>query len=69
MAIVVDLVRVDISRELSVRVLQSSIVERIGIRELRQRACEWIRRVERGESFEVTARYSGRLSPFAPTGR
>jgi prevent-host-death family protein len=37
-------------------VLQCSIMDRIGIRELRQNASKWIRRVERGESFEVTAR-------------
>jgi prevent-host-death family protein len=30
-------------------------MERIGIRELRQNASGWLRRVERGESFEVTA--------------
>jgi prevent-host-death family protein len=29
---------------------------RIGIRELRQNASAWLRRVEQGESFEVTAR-------------
>lgn len=28
----------------------------IGVRELRQRASEYLRRVEAGESFEVTAR-------------
>jgi len=31
-------------------------MERIGIRELRQRASEWLRRVAQGESFEVTDR-------------
>jgi prevent-host-death family protein len=36
--------------------LQCSTMNRIGIRDLRQNASEWIRRVERGESFEVTAR-------------
>lgn len=36
--------------------LQCSIMDRIGIRDLRQNASEWLRRVERGESFEVTAR-------------
>jgi prevent-host-death family protein len=34
-------------------------MERIGVRELRQRASEWLRRVAQGESFEVTDR--GRL--------
>ncbi len=29
-------------------------MERIGIRELRQNASEWIRRVKQGESFEIT---------------
>lgn len=31
-------------------------MERIGIRELRQHASRWLRRVEQGESFEVTDR-------------
>jgi prevent-host-death family protein len=31
-------------------------MERIGVRELRQRASEWLRRVAQGESFEVTDR-------------
>jgi prevent-host-death family protein len=31
-------------------------MDRIGVRELRQNASEWLRRVQRGESFEVTAR-------------
>jgi prevent-host-death family protein len=31
-------------------------MERIGIRELRQHASVWLRRVQRGESFEVTDR-------------
>ncbi|HEY7043423.1 MAG TPA: type II toxin-antitoxin system prevent-host-death family antitoxin [Nocardioidaceae bacterium] len=31
-------------------------MERIGIRELRQHASRWIKRVEQGESFEVTDR-------------
>jgi prevent-host-death family protein len=31
-------------------------MERIGIRELRQRASKWLRRVAQGESFEVTDR-------------
>ena len=34
-------------------------MERIGVRELRQHASRWLRRVEAGESFEVTDR--GRL--------
>ncbi len=31
-------------------------MRQIGIRDLRQNASEWLRRVEKGESFEVTAR-------------
>lgn len=31
-------------------------MERIGIRELRQHASRWLRRVEAGESFEITDR-------------
>jgi prevent-host-death family protein len=31
-------------------------MNRIGVRELRQNASEWLRRVQRGESFEVTDR-------------
>ncbi len=31
-------------------------MDRIGIRELRQHASRWLRRVEAGESFEVTDR-------------
>lgn len=31
-------------------------MERIGIRELRQHASIWLKRVQRGESFEVTDR-------------
>jgi prevent-host-death family protein len=30
-------------------------MRRIGVRELRQDASEWLRRVEAGESFEVTS--------------
>lgn len=45
-----------VAADYSDRVLQCSIMQRIGIRELRQNASEWLRRVERGESFEVTAR-------------
>jgi len=44
---------------------------RVGIRELRQRASELLRQVERGESIEITDR--GRpvavLSPLPPGGR
>ena len=43
-------------------------MEKIGIRELRQNASEWLRRVQRGERFEVTDR--GRpialLTPLPP---
>jgi prevent-host-death family protein len=43
-------------------------MERIGVRELRQHASRWLRRVASGESFEVTDR--GRpvalLVPVAP---
>ena len=31
-------------------------MDRIGVRELRQQASAWLRRVEAGESFEVTDR-------------
>jgi prevent-host-death family protein len=31
-------------------------MEKIGVRELRQNASRWLRRVQRGESFEVTDR-------------
>ena len=43
-------------------------MERIGIRELRQHASRWVRRAERGESFEVTdrGRPVARLIPPAP---
>ena len=43
-------------------------MERIGIRELRQHASRWVRRAERGESFEVTdrGRPVARLVPLAP---
>lgn len=37
-------------------VLPCSTMERIGVRELRQNASEWLRRVEEGESFEITER-------------
>lgn len=32
------------------------MVERVGVRELRQNLSRWLRRVERGESFQVTDR-------------
>lgn len=32
------------------------MVERVGVRELRQNLSRWLRRVESGESFEVTER-------------
>ena len=32
------------------------MVERVGVRELRQHLSRWLRRVENGESFEVTER-------------
>lgn len=32
------------------------MVERVGVRELRQNLSRWLRRVERGETFEVTER-------------
>lgn len=43
-------------------------MERIGIRELRQHASRWVRRVAEGESFEVTdrGRAVARLLPVPP---
>lgn len=45
-------------------------MERVGVRDLRQNASKWLRRVEEGESFEVTDR--GRpvafLVPRRPVG-
>jgi len=43
-------------------------MERIGVRELRQRASEWLRRCAAGESFEVTMRGRpvARLLPAEP---
>jgi prevent-host-death family protein len=32
------------------------MAERVGVRELRQNLSQWLRRVENGESFEVTER-------------
>jgi len=42
--------------------------ERVGIRELRQNLSQWLRRVENGESFEVTdrGRPVARLTPLPP---
>ncbi len=37
-------------------VLPCSTMERVGVRELRQNASEWLQRVQRGESFEITDR-------------
>lgn len=44
------------------------MAERVGVRELRQNLSRWLRRVERGESFEVTDRGTpvALLSPLAP---
>jgi prevent-host-death family protein len=43
-------------------------MERIGVRELRQHASRWLRRVAAGESFEVTdrGRPVARLVPVPP---
>ncbi len=43
---------------------------RIGVRELRQHASRWLRRVAEGEAFEITVRGVpvARLSPVAPPG-
>lgn len=42
------------------------MVERVGVRELRQNLSRWLRRVENGESFEVTERGRpvARLTPL-----
>ena len=44
-------------------------MEQIGVRELRQHASRWLRRVEQGESFEVTVhgRPIALLVPKEPT--
>jgi prevent-host-death family protein len=43
------------------------MAERVGVRELRQNLSRWLRRVEDGESFEVTER--GRpIAILAPIG-
>ena len=43
-------------------------MERIGVRELRQHASRWLRRVAEGETYEITVRGVpvARLSPVAP---
>ena len=45
-------------------------MERIGVRELRQSASRWLRRVGEGECYEVTVRGVpvARLGPPAPPG-
>ena len=45
-------------------------MERIGVRELRQHASRWLRRVAEGETYEITVRGVpvARLSPLAPAG-
>lgn len=45
-------------------------MERIGVRELRQHASRWLRRVAEGETYEITVRGIpvARLSPVAPPG-
>ena len=45
-------------------------MEQIGVRELRQHASRWLRRVAEGETYEITVRGVpvARLSPLAPTG-
>lgn len=44
------------------------MTERVGVRELRQNLSRWLRRVENGESFEVTERGKpvARLGPLPP---
>ena len=44
------------------------MAERVGVRELRQNLSRWLRRVENGESFEVTdrGRPVAELRPLAP---
>lgn len=43
--------------------------ERVGVRELRQNLSRWLRRVERGETFEVTERGQpvALLAPIHPS--
>jgi len=45
-------------------------MERIRVRELRQHASRWLRRVAEGETYEITVRGVpvARLSPVAPPG-
>ena len=45
-------------------------MERIGVRELRQHASRWLKRVAAGEAYEITVRGVpvARLSPVAPPG-
>ena len=45
-------------------------METIGVRELRQHASQWLRRVAEGETYEITVRGVpvARLSPVAPPG-
>jgi prevent-host-death family protein len=45
-------------------------MERIGVRELRQNASRYLKRVEAGESFEVSdrGRPVARIVPVAPSG-
>ena len=44
------------------------MVERVGVRELRQNLSRWLRRVENGEAFEVTdrGRPVAQLTPLPP---
>ncbi|MCP9485453.1 MAG: type II toxin-antitoxin system prevent-host-death family antitoxin [Gaiellaceae bacterium MAG52_C11] len=44
------------------------MAERVGVRELRQNLSRWLRRVENGESFEVTERGRpvAQLNPLPP---
>lgn len=44
------------------------MAERVGVRELRQNLSRWLRRVENGESFEVTERGTpvAMLTPLPP---
>ena len=45
-------------------------METIGVRELRQQASRWLRRVAEGKTYEITVRGVpvARLSPVAPAG-
>ena len=44
------------------------MAERVGVRELRQNLSRWLRRVENGESFEITERGRpvAQMTPLAP---